>query len=77
MHPATRASRFSQRPSLLVPILLPALLLVPGWTTKAPGTLPRHLLRYPRHVKIQMSNYNRNRGARTPRKAIGETAEGF
>ena len=65
-----------------------------GWTTKAIGTIPRHLLdlrtnlaalvlperrahrRFPRHVKIKMSNYDRNRGLRSASKGIGQPAEG-
>lgn len=67
---------------------------ITGWTTKAPGTIPRHLVelrtnlaalvlperrsdrRFPRQVKIKMSNYNRNRGRRSSSKAIGQPAEG-
>ena len=67
---------------------------ITGWTTNAPGTIPRHLLelrtnlaalvlperrpdrRYPRHVKIKMSNYNRNRGVRSSSKSLSEPEDG-
>jgi hypothetical protein len=67
---------------------------ITAWTTRAPGTIPRHLLdlrknlaalvlperrsdrRYPRHVKIKMSNYTRNRGVRGSSKSLSEPQEG-